>query len=107
MLNIQKFGDMLVLSASPYEHYNSPIKQAYNRTSKTIITQTDETVCLSGSKLKIRRTDAVFSAPEACERARIWGLFQARNTVSFPDVQKLVSTGGVIRGSSMVRFLSI
>ena len=52
VLDLERFGSLRVLSASPYEHFNLFVKQAYNSTSKRIPTRTKETVARLQTALK-------------------------------------------------------
>ena len=42
--DLERFGSFGVLSASPFEHYNSSIKKAYSATSKRLLTRTADTI---------------------------------------------------------------
>lgn len=107
VLYIENFGSMLLLSASPYEPYSLRTKQEYGGTSKISMTQTEETVCLLVSELNRRKTHAVASAPGAVGGGRVWGLLQAGNTVSIPDVLTLVFIGAFNREVSENHFLPL
>lgn len=107
LLDVEKFGGVLVLSTSPYEHYDLRIKQANRGTSKRTMTLTEESVCLFGSELKRRKTDAVGNSPGASRRATVWGLVQAENSVSFLDIRKEDSTGGSSCGVLENHFVSV
>ena len=44
VVDLERFGSLGVLSASPFEHYNSSIKKAYSATSKRLLTRTADTI---------------------------------------------------------------
>lgn len=70
---IEKLGNMLALSASPYEYYNLRIEQAYGCKLKIVTTKTEQSFSLLDFMLKRRRTDAVTSADDASERSSLCG----------------------------------
>jgi hypothetical protein len=85
--DLERFGSIKVLSASPFEHFNLNIKQAYAKTSRRYLTRSRETFNNLDGTLKRRRiTDAIeTSASDVSSKGRdpSFGLVSSGHSIPF------------------------
>jgi len=82
---LARFGTVLVLSASPYEHFNLIVKQSYASTSKRLQTRTSDTVRNSYTSLCRQKQSTITASQKTPSKSspRI-GVVQNGETICFP-----------------------
>ena len=93
--DLQRFGSIHILSASPYEHFNLIVKQAYSGTSKRLKTRATETVHILGTDLKRQRLASTCQHPQTNQDFNRQGLVQRGERINFQVLLSLTSNSTV------------
>jgi hypothetical protein len=99
--DIERFGSLKALCASPFEHYNLFVKQAYSSTSKRLLTRSIETVCNLEGIIRKRRskTHVPRASSGMYSTERRFGLVNQRQYVSLSSLRG-IATGDQLHTSS-------
>jgi hypothetical protein len=91
--DIERFGSLKVLCASPFEHYNLFIKQAYSSTSKRLRTRSMETVTNLEGIIRKRRSNTLLHSSSSgfTSKERRFGLVHYGQYVSLSTLRGTVT----------------
>lgn len=87
--DLQRFGTVRVLSASPYEHYNVVIKQSYSGTSKRLQTRERDTIRNLDTDLKRKRLASIQLPARNVGKRQNHGLVNTGERISFQVLLQL------------------
>lgn len=81
--DLERFGTIRVLSASPYENFNLIVKQAYSGTSKRLQTRARDTVQVLETNLKRQKLERTRHVSQANLHSERHGLVRTGERINF------------------------